>query len=99
MDQAYEARFEAKLRQKKLEVDLGPAESEFQKDQVVQKKELRLLDYKLYTLKRDEIPKDEGAEWYFSGTTHGWKVSGMKEERGLSRHQRPSLEWVSCTSC
>ena len=60
---AMEARFERDLRREKLEVDLGPAETEFTSEQEVQKRELRRVNPGFYTLKNAEITTDE-EEWW-----------------------------------
>jgi len=63
--EAMEARFERDLRGEKLEVDLGPAETEFTDDQEVQKRELRRVNPELYTLKDAEITTGE-QEWWMT---------------------------------
>lgn len=60
---AMEIRFERDLRREKLEVGLGPAETEFTDQQEVQKKELRRINADFYTLKNAETTKDE-LEWW-----------------------------------
>lgn len=60
---AMEARFERELRWEKLEVDLGPAETEFTGEQEVQKRKLRRVNGDFYTLKNADITADE-EEWW-----------------------------------
>lgn len=62
---AFEMRFEREVTRRKLEVDLGPAETEFTTEQEVQKEQLRRLDRRFYTVKDGEIVEDEEDDWCF----------------------------------